>query len=90
MDEAFSRIRSTIGSISPSVPDAEEHEPKIHEAQAELRQAVAKSHLLKERRRSHGEEWLANRIKVHVNITNPADWSFRSQQVIPVRASRTT
>ena len=25
-----------------------------------------------------------NRIKVHVNITNPVDWSFWSQQVIPV------
>ncbi len=68
----------------PSGPDSEEQESKIREAQAELREAVASSRLLQERRRSYGDDWLANRIKVHVNITNPVDWSFWSQQVIPV------
>ena len=68
----------------PSGPDSEEQESKIREAQAELRDAVASSRLLQERRRQYGDDWLANRIKVHVNITNPVDWSFWSQQVIPV------
>jgi phosphatidylserine/phosphatidylglycerophosphate/cardiolipin synthase-like enzyme len=68
----------------PGGPDAEEQEGKIREAQAELREAVASSRLLQERRRSYGDDWLANRVKVHVNITNPVDWSFWSQQVIPV------
>ena len=68
----------------PSGPDVEEQERRIREAQAELREAVASSRLLQERRRSYGDDWLTNRIKVHVNITNPVDWSFWSQQVIPV------
>jgi hypothetical protein len=68
----------------PGGADTEEQETKIREAQAELREAVASSRLLQERRRSYGDDWLANRIKVHVNITNPVDWSFWSQQIIPV------
>ena len=68
----------------PGGADSEEQESKIREAQAELREAVASSRLLQERRRSYGDDWLANRIKVHVNITNPVDWSFWSQQIIPV------
>ena len=68
----------------PSGPDEKEQETKIREAQEELRDAVAGSRLLQERRRSYGDDWLANRIKVHVNITNPVDWSFWSQQVIPI------
>ena len=45
---------------------------------------MAGSKLLQERRRKYGDDWLHNRVKVHVNITNPVDWSFWSQQVIPV------
>lgn len=68
----------------PSGPHEKEQETKIREAQNELRDAVASSHLLQERRRRFGDGWLTNRIKVHVSITNPVDWSFWSQQVIPI------
>ena len=68
----------------PRGPNAEDEEAKIREAQGQLRDAVAGSKLLQERRRKYGDDWLHNRVKVHVNITNPVDWSFWSQQVIPV------
>ncbi len=68
----------------PSGPNEKEQETKIRAAQEDLRDAVASSRLLQERRRRFGDGWLANRIKVHVNITNPVDWSFWSQQIIPI------
>jgi hypothetical protein len=52
--------------------------------QEELRRAVAESRLLQERVAEHGEAWLKNQIKVHVNITHPADHSFWEYQVIPI------
>ncbi|HWN83099.1 MAG TPA: hypothetical protein VNM87_13455, partial [Candidatus Udaeobacter sp.] len=51
---------------------------QIQRAQEELRAAVAGSTRLTAARDQHGEEWLSQRIGVHVNITNPADVSFRS------------
>ena len=68
----------------PSGPSEKEQETKIREAQQELRDAVAGSRLLQERRHRFGDDWLTNRVKVHVNITNPVDWSFWSQQMIPI------
>jgi hypothetical protein len=56
---------------------------QIEAAQEELRTAVAESRGLQEQARKYGEKWLANRIKVHVNVTNPSDYSFRSSQLIP-------
>ncbi|GAK60531.1 hypothetical protein U27_00428 [Candidatus Vecturithrix granuli] len=55
----------------------------IQQAQAELRQAVADSALLQQRVRQYGQKWLLNTLKVHVNITNPSDYSFRSAHLIP-------
>jgi hypothetical protein len=68
----------------PGGDDAREKEAAIAKAQAELRAAVAESRLLQQRARTHGDDWLRNRIKVHVNITNPVDWSFSSHRVVPV------
>jgi hypothetical protein len=65
----------------------EEWEEEFRAAQQALRQAVAESRLLQSERRQYGDEWLENRIKVHINITNPVDHSFRSRHVagiIPV------
>jgi hypothetical protein len=59
-------------------------ETKLDSAQAELRDAVANSQLLQAEAREYGEEWLKNRIKVHVSITHPADASYWSQYVLPV------
>ncbi|MBN1781092.1 hypothetical protein JW948_08220 [bacterium] len=47
-------------------------------AQKALREAVEHSEALQADARRYGKEWLANRVKVHVNITNPSDFSFRS------------
>jgi hypothetical protein len=55
----------------------------IRAAQADLRQAVAESRLLQERAASYGENWLENRIKIHVSITNPADPTYWSNQLLP-------
>jgi hypothetical protein len=52
--------------------------------QEELRRAVAESRLLQERAAEYGENWLKNQVKVHVNITHPADHSFWENQVIPI------
>jgi len=70
----------------PDLPGEEGKElaARIAEAQQELRAAVAASSLLQERARIHGDDWLRNRIKVHVNVTNPVDWSYWSGQVIPL------
>ncbi len=55
-------------------------ERAVADAQAELRAAVAGSELLQAEARQYGDEWLSNRIKLHVNITHPADLTFWSSQ----------
>ncbi len=53
--------------------------------QNELRAAIASSRRLQQDARASGnaERWLRNTIKVHVNVANPSDFSFRSSHVIP-------
>lgn len=53
----------------------------IAAAQHELREAVRSSALLQEHARRHGAAWLRNMVRVHVNVTNPADASFWSTRV---------
>lgn len=62
----------------------EKMEARIAELQRELRFAIAGSHLLQAERLQYGDDWLRNRVKVHVNITNPADPTFWSRQVVPL------
>jgi len=59
-------------------------EEEIAALQEELREAVAESELLQSLARQYGSDWLKNQVKVHINITNPADLTFRSSQVIPI------
>lgn len=54
---------------------------QLRDAQEKLRQAVADSQLLQEQAQTYGKKWLENTVKVHVNITNPADHSFRNGQM---------
>ena len=56
----------------------EEWEERLNETQKRLRDAVSQSMMLTIARSQYGEKWLKNRLKVHVNITNPADPSFFS------------
>ena len=55
---------------------------KIKQAQNELWDAINKSQALQDDIKLYGTKWLKNRIKVHVNITNPSDLSFRSGSLI--------
>lgn len=49
--------------------------------QDSLRAAVAASSQLQDGRRRNGERWVHALIKVHVNITNPADFTFRTRRI---------
>jgi hypothetical protein len=60
----------------------EEWETTVRAAQEDLRAAVAGSKLLTAGQERYGERWLENRVKVHVNITNPSDFSYRSARMI--------
>jgi hypothetical protein len=65
----------------------EEWEYELAAAQDSLRQAVAESRLLQVQASQYGEKWLKKLLRVHINITNPADLSFNSWHVagiIPV------
>jgi hypothetical protein len=60
-------------------------ERHLRERQAELRAAVAASQRLQRDARASGdaERWLRSTIRVHVNVGNPSDFSFRSSHIIP-------
>ena len=56
----------------------ENWEREIARAQTELKAAIRDSDALQADVKRFGNRWLKNRIKVHLNITNPSDLSFRS------------
>ena len=56
----------------------------LEEARERLRRAVAASRLLATERAQYGDLWLRRLVKVHVNVTNPADPSFRSRLILPL------
>lgn len=56
----------------------------VRRAQAELRAAVEASERLQADAQRYGEKWLKSLVKVHVNVTNPADDSYWSNQFIPL------
>lgn len=60
-------------------------ERHLHERQEALRAAVASSRRLQADARASGDaaRWLSSRVKVHVNVGNPSDFSFRSRHIIP-------
>ncbi|HSH76068.1 MAG TPA: hypothetical protein VLA09_10335, partial [Longimicrobiales bacterium] len=51
--------------------------------QEELRSAVAASELMQAQAPLFEDGWVENVVKVHVNVTNPADPSFWSWEVLP-------
>lgn len=59
-------------------------ESALRQRQAELRAAIDGSRLLQAETRQYSSEWLRNLVKVHVSVTNPADQSFWSRQVVPL------
>jgi len=61
----------------------EEWESEVRGAQDRLRTAVTNSRLLQAEAREYGEDWLYNRIKVQINVTDPADPTFWARELIP-------
>ncbi len=57
-------------------------EEELARLQADLRKAVHESIMLQVEKSQYGENWLDNLIRVQVNITNPADFSFYSMKII--------
>ena len=58
-------------------------ETTLRGRQGELRAAVAKSRRLQALAAKYGgNDWLRRTIKVHVNITQPSDFTFRSHRII--------
>jgi len=53
-------------------------------AQSALREAVQQSERLQADAARFGEDWLRNRIKVQVNVTNPADLSYWGNSYLPL------
>ena len=74
-------LENPMRNTLPLPKEYEEWSDELRRAQEGLRQAVADSALLQERARQYGKKWLEKTVKVHVNITNPADHSFRNAQL---------
>jgi hypothetical protein len=78
----FLRVLKNPMSYELDLPSGfEDWEQELAAKQAELRQAVEESVLLRVQRRQYGEKWLENLISVQINITNPSDFSFSSLHV---------
>jgi hypothetical protein len=61
-----------------------EREAHLRDRQRELRAAVSASARLQRDAAHNGRDaWLARTVKVHVNITDPSDFSFRSRHIVP-------
>lgn len=56
-------------------------ENEVAESQEELREAVAASPSLQAGLKQYGKKWLLNKVKIHINITHPPDFSFTSSHI---------
>ena len=65
--------------------DSGGRESHLLDRQRELREAVAASRRLQREAKASGDadRWLGRIVKVHINITEPSDFSFRSSRIIP-------
>jgi hypothetical protein len=65
--------------------DTGQREMHLRERQQELRAAVASSVRLQRQAAASSDSarWLRGMVKVHVNIVEPSDFSFRSSHIIP-------
>ena len=78
-------LEDPLEASMPIKGDDGTRERHLRERQGELRAAVAGSRRLQRDAKASGdaEGWLRNTIKVHVNVGNPSDFSFRSRHIIP-------
>jgi len=63
-------------------PKFGEMDAGLRAAQEELQRAVAASQRLQALKQERGEKYIHEIVKVHVNITYPADLSFRSSKLV--------
>jgi phosphatidylserine/phosphatidylglycerophosphate/cardiolipin synthase-like enzyme len=78
-------LENPLGASMHIHGDDGTRERHLRERQNELRLAVASSRRLQQDARASGDaqRWLRHTIKVHVNVGNPSDFSFRSRHIIP-------
>lgn len=63
-------------------PGSVEMERTIRALQDSLRRAVADSRRLQAEAEALGPDWIESVLKVHVNVTNPSDFTFRSRRLL--------
>ncbi len=77
-------LENPLGDL-PRLPGGfEDFEARLRAAQDTLRDAIADSRLLASEAREYGDRWFRNQVKIHVSITNPADPSFWSRDIVPM------
>ncbi len=77
-------LEDPLGRVPRLPPQLAEFDRSIRARQQELRRAIDASRLLQAETRQYGPDWLRNLVKVQVSVTNPADHSFWSRQVVPL------
>jgi hypothetical protein len=77
-------LEHPLRPMSPLPPGSDSIVQAVDSAQRALRDAVAHSRLLEAERLQYGETWLDNLVRVQINVTNPADPSFRARGIIPL------
>lgn len=80
----MSMLEDPLGASMDLPGDNAQRVAHLRQRQAELRAAVAASARLQaDARRNGGDHWLHDLIKVNVNVTHPADFSYRSVSIVP-------
>jgi hypothetical protein len=64
------------------VPENRKVQARVERALRELREAVAGSKRLQDEAARRGQGWLRSYVSVHVNVMNPADFSYRTGRLI--------
>ena len=77
-------LERPLGEVPSLPPGFADFADTLRARQRQLRDAIGGSRLLQAEAAQYGAEWMENLVKVQVNITNPADQSFWSRQVIPL------
>ena len=77
-------LRDPLGAPMTLPGHPAEQEAHLRQRQGELRAAVAASaRLQRDAVGAGGASWLRRIVGVSVNVTNPADFSFRSRRIVP-------
>ena len=77
-------LERPLGDLPKFPEGAEWMTDSLAVVQAELREAVESSRRLQDDAARHGQDWLNNRVKVQVNVTNPADLSYWANSYFPL------